>query len=185
MNSKGKWVGGGTFISLCPAVLTPLHSSGNYYIWLSNSSTPLCRWQLEKWPTNIGNTKVTIRCVHLVSAKLALMLPSRELKWSTVDFDRRSNLSYYHHSIPANHSPTQDTTLVWKSHKNVSFNIASEASYVYILSRQKLIKNAKNGQFAKIWKIQMRLFLWFSNTVLNRIKISAFFINFCPLNILT
>ena len=132
LNSKGKWVGGGTFISLCPAVLTPLHSSGNYYIWLSNSSTPLCRWQLEKWPTNIGNTKVTIRCVHLVSAKLALMLPSRELKWSTVDFDRRSNLSYYHHSIPANHSPTQDTTLVWKSHKNVSFNIASEASYVYI-----------------------------------------------------
>ena len=31
---------------------------------------------------------------------------------------------------------------VWK----VSFNIASEASYVYILNRQKLIKNAKNGQ---------------------------------------
>ena len=31
--------------------------------------------------------------------------------------------------------------------EKVSFNIASEASYVYILSEQKSIKNAKNGQF--------------------------------------
>ena len=31
--------------------------------------------------------------------------------------------------------------------EKVSYNIASEASYVYILSGQKLIKNAKNGQF--------------------------------------
>ena len=30
--------------------------------------------------------------------------------------------------------------------EKVSFNIASEASYVYILSRQKLIKNVKNGK---------------------------------------
>ena len=34
---------------------------------------------------------------------------------------------------------------VWKSKKKVAFNIASEASYVYILSGQKFIKNAKNG----------------------------------------
>ena len=32
---------------------------------------------------------------------------------------------------------------VWKSQKKVSFNIASEASYVYILSGQKFIKNDK------------------------------------------
>ena len=31
--------------------------------------------------------------------------------------------------------------------EKVSFNIASEASYVYILSRRKFIKNAKNGPF--------------------------------------
>ena len=36
---------------------------------------------------------------------------------------------------------------VFENHKKVSFNIASEASYVYILSRQKLIKNTKNGLF--------------------------------------
>ena len=31
--------------------------------------------------------------------------------------------------------------------QKVSFNITSEASYVYILGGQKFIKNAKNGQF--------------------------------------
>ena len=36
--------------------------------------------------------------------------------------------------------------------ERVSFNIASEASYVYILSEQKLIKNAKNGQFGEFLK---------------------------------
>ena len=37
--------------------------------------------------------------------------------------------------------------------EKVAFNIASEASYVYILSGQKLIKNAKNGPFlAGFWK---------------------------------
>ena len=36
--------------------------------------------------------------------------------------------------------------------ENVSFNIASQASYVYILSKQKLIKNAKNGPFGEFLK---------------------------------
>ena len=35
--------------------------------------------------------------------------------------------------------------LCLKITEKVSFNIASEASYVYILSGQKLIKNSKNG----------------------------------------
>ena len=33
--------------------------------------------------------------------------------------------------------------------EKVSFNLTSEASYVYILSGQKLIKNAKNAQFVE------------------------------------
>ena len=38
-----------------------------------------------------------------------------------------------------------NTHSVWKSQKKVSFNIASYgAKYVYILSGQKFIKNAKN-----------------------------------------
>ena len=40
-----------------------------------------------------------------------------------------------------------------KISEKVAFNIASEASYVYILNGQKLIKNAKNGQFWRILKI--------------------------------
>ena len=40
--------------------------------------------------------------------------------------------------------------------QKVAFNIASEASYVYILSGQKFIKNAKNSPFWR--KIKMRHF---------------------------
>ena len=36
--------------------------------------------------------------------------------------------------------------------EKVSFNIASETSYVYILSGQKLIKNAKNGPFLRVFE---------------------------------
>ena len=36
--------------------------------------------------------------------------------------------------------------------EKVSFNIASEASYVYIFSGQKFIKNAQNGQFGEFLK---------------------------------
>ena len=38
--------------------------------------------------------------------------------------------------------------------KKVAFNIASEASYVDILSGQKFIENAKNGQFGEVLKIE-------------------------------
>ena len=37
----------------------------------------------------------------------------------------------------------------WKSWKKVAFNIASEASYVYILNEQKLIKN---GSFWRVFE---------------------------------
>ena len=39
-----------------------------------------------------------------------------------------------------------------KNTDKVSFNIASEASYVYILSGQKLIKNAKNSSFWRVFE---------------------------------
>ena len=38
--------------------------------------------------------------------------------------------------------------------QKVAFNIASEASYVYILSGQKLIKNAKNDPFWRVFCLQ-------------------------------
>ena len=36
--------------------------------------------------------------------------------------------------------------------EKVSFNIANEASYVYILSGQKLIEKAKNGPFRRVFE---------------------------------
>ena len=36
---------------------------------------------------------------------------------------------------------------IWKSQKKVTFNIAGEASYIYIFNGQKFNKNAKNGTF--------------------------------------
>ena len=42
---------------------------------------------------------------------------------------------------------------VFENHgKSLIFNIVSEASYVYILSGLKFIKNAKNGQFREFLK---------------------------------
>ena len=50
---------------------------------------------------------------------------------------------------------TQDcatNTQCLKIMEKVAFNIASEASYVYILSGQNYMKNAKNGQFGRIFE---------------------------------
>ena len=44
------------------------------------------------------------------------------------------------------------TSRCLKITEKVSFNIASEASYVYIVSGQKLIKNAKNGPFWRVFE---------------------------------
>ena len=41
---------------------------------------------------------------------------------------------------------------VWKSQKKSHSTFASEASYVYILRGQKLIKNAKNGPFWRVFE---------------------------------
>ena len=41
-----------------------------------------------------------------------------------------------------------------KIYQKVAFNIASEASYVYILSGQKFIKKPKNGPFWITWNLR-------------------------------
>ena len=48
-------------------------------------------------------------------------------------------------------SKLDDSTRCLKITVKVSFNIASEASYVYILRGQKLIKNAKNGPIRRVF----------------------------------
>ena len=49
----------------------------------------------------------------------------------------------------------QQVTRCLKIIEKVSFNIASEASFIYILGEQKFIKNAKNGQFGKSFETLM------------------------------
>ena len=48
------------------------------------------------------------------------------------------------------------TTQCLKIKEKVSFNIASEASYIYILSGQKFIKNAKNGPIWRVFKKNLK-----------------------------
>ena len=57
---------------------------------------------------------------------------------------------------------------MFENRQKVAFNIASETSYVYILSGQKFIKNAKNGQF---WQVFENLSLW-SNSVTRQVTIN-------------
>ena len=45
-----------------------------------------------------------------------------------------------------------EVTRCLKITEKVSFNIASEASYVYILSKEKFIKNAKMVHFGEVLK---------------------------------
>ena len=53
--------------------------------------------------------------------------------------------------LPVSKSEATPTRCL-KITEKVSFNIASEASYVYILSGQKLNKNAKNGPFWRVFE---------------------------------
>ena len=54
-------------------------------------------------------------------------------------------------------------TRCFKITRKVSFNMASEASYIYILSGQKLLKKVKNSQF---WRVFENLSTGCSQTVL-------------------
>ena len=66
----------------------------------------------------------------------------------------------------------------------VAFKIASEASYVYILSGQKFIKNVKNWCKMPKFKIKWDILGWFLNTVIiwNHFSIQKF--NQCKSGIL-
>ena len=65
----------------------------------------------------------------------------------------RSYVNWFRHIIASTMVSHCQHCTEFENHWKVSFNIASEASYVYILSGQKLIKNAKNGPFWRVfWK---------------------------------
>ena len=85
-------------------------------------------------------------------------LPSFNLSLEKTNIDTRAKRATS--SLISNSNSMESKSWFWlgkfKTHSSarclkitekVSFNIASEASYVYILIGQKLIKNAKNGPF--------------------------------------
>ena len=93
--------------------------------------------------------------------RLFLILRSRHEVVSPVQIQKR-RFAHKIFSLP----PTYPRCL--KITEKVSFNIASEESYVYILSGQKLIKNAKNalfGEFLKTWSLR-------SNSVTRQVSFS-------------
>ena len=74
--------------------------------------------------------------------------------------------------------PVNEFPQCLKITEKVSFNIASETSYVYILIGQKLIKNAKNGEFwpnsnATFWVI-------FKHCVLQKTRVNCNFADLLP-----
>ena len=64
----------------------------------------------------------------------------------------RSSSSSFQSHIESARQPFFLSPQCLKITQKVSFNIASEASYVYILSRQKLIKNAQNSSFWRVFR---------------------------------
>ena len=77
-------------------------------------------------------------CFEVSTTLKVLLIQERSSKASLMVYLRRT---------------TQSTMLrCFKITEKVSFNIASEASYSYILSGQKLIKTAKNSQFGEFLK---------------------------------
>ena len=87
-------------------------------------------------------------------AKTTKTQPCKRIRNESINLVAQYINRYAHHHIAHEHENNLDTIdkistypRCLKITEKVSFNIASEASYVYILSGQKLIKNAKNCPF--------------------------------------
>ena len=65
---------------------------------------------------------------------------------------RSSCYAFFRRAKKLQRSLASLSTQCLKITEKVSFNVVSEASYVYILSGQKSIKNAKNGQFWRLFE---------------------------------
>ena len=133
----------------------------------------------------ISNSVSLLRCLNFYSCKILLL---QSLKIHT----KNLNLNVWKQKKAQNLFLTRSSQC-FKITEKVSFNIASEASYVYILSGQKLVQKPKMfnlASFGKPWslrsnsvtrlvnfnrtkigekcqnsKIQMRHLGWFSNNV--------------------
>ena len=105
----------------------------------------ICRWQMEQ---HYHRTNKTIGSQPSIDSWFSLVFPlSWHLKKSLVNKLSLALKKVFPFTIFAQ---------CLKIPKKVSFDFASEVSYVYILSGQKFIKNAKNGRF---WRVFHNLML--------------------------
>ena len=96
-----------------------------------------------------------MRCFHDVVINKILRLRTWRLSWGPFLHVLRSTIYSIHIMFffscwwffSSRYLKHHISTQCFKIAKKVAFNIVSEARYVFILSGQKLIKNAKNGPF--------------------------------------
>ena len=112
----------------------------------SISDTPVPQWAKKGRPSNLdGRDKLALseKCPNI-------NLPNtKQLKSKSV-----THIMVAHLSLSLTLAIIKNHPFSWclKITGKVSFNIASEASYVYIFSGQKLIKNTKNGPFWRVFE---------------------------------
>ena len=85
--------------------------------------------------------------------KTAKSILTWKLRWQIILRRRFCKLcSWSECKFPPPYASFINSSQSLKITEKVSFNIASEASYFYILSGQKLTKKAKNGQFLRVFE---------------------------------
>ena len=108
----------------------------------SNNLRCLSKWRIPIWALEGHHLLVDILytsvLTHLSRPDLRILLQSQ------------LNNSLYNEKNCFLNFGNNEPARCLKITEKVSFNIASEASYVYILRGQKFIKNAKNGP---IWRV--------------------------------
>ena len=132
------------------------------------------RWHHESWVHNwkTGKTSTQSVCPFISTVSEGSLRHARCYPFASSCNSRI--LFLFLHSGPwvinQNHVQTANYFMLWplnnlfhndfcltvsrclKITEKVSFNFVSKASYVYILSGQKLIKNAKNGPFWRVFE---------------------------------
>ena len=154
-------------------------------------------WKLGNWAIVMKDASVLLEIDSLAKTNLrgfritlSVILKHRGYETFLPVFCTVMQLSNSLFFLFTHHSAFHQNT-VFENQRKVSSNMASKARYVYILSGQKFIKNAKNSQHWRFfknlklagvtrqvtfnrtknygkcqnWKIQMRHFEWFLNTV--------------------
>ena len=110
------------------------------YLYSARSSDSSCSLEVSGAELQACNNKVKIAPQNYFE-----IFPWEEKSWNVFHPSSIDSKDFCKVHVGVNCKMPHWQTVFENHRKSLSFNIASEASYVYILSGQKLIKNAKNG----------------------------------------